>query len=370
MSTLRRKLSKVEDYPALLNDAYQQMIAPRLPDAPTVISTFAGGGGSSAGYHMAGFRELLAVEWDNNAVETLRLNFPHLDIYHGDIAKLSVDELLSRAGLQPGELDVLDGSPPCQGFSTAGLRDMTDDRNQLFREYIRLLKGLRPKVFVMENVAGMVSGKMKLLFAEILRELKSAGYKVSARLLNTMYFNVPQSRERMIFIGTRDDLGIEPSHPIAESTSISVREAFAGVDDYTDRPLGDTVKKYSMIHPGGWSTEVNRYRQIKGNTADSMSLKWAMWDRCLNTVSKSEISLTGIVHPGGNRYLNLDEVKRCGSFPDQYRFTDRKNGWSRIGNSVPPLFMRSIAAHIRTEVLDKISERSALHTSIQPQLIG
>ena len=94
-------------------------------------------------------------------------------------------------GLEPGELDVLDGSPPCQGFSTAGRRNMEDGRNQLFKEYVRLLRGLRPKVLVMENVSGMVKGKMKLIFAEIMRELKASGYTVSARLMNAMYYGVP-----------------------------------------------------------------------------------------------------------------------------------------------------------------------------------
>ena len=191
-----------------------QHLAPREPGAPTVISTFAGAGGSSLGYSMAGYRELLAVEWDNNAVETFKLNFPGVPVYHGDIAKLSVDECMKLAGLTgPRQLDVLDGSPPCQGFSTAGKRDFKDDRNQLFREFVRLLRGLQPKVFVMENVSGMVKGKMKLIFADILRELKASGYVVSARLLNAMWFGVPQSRERMIFIGVREDLGIAPSHP-------------------------------------------------------------------------------------------------------------------------------------------------------------
>lgn len=149
------------NYPAHLEVMWQKAIAPREPAAPTVISTFAGGGGSLTGYMMAGFRDLLAVEWDDNAVETLRLNWPELDIYHGDIAKLTVDEVLARTGLKPGELDILDGSPPCQGFSTAGKRVMDDPRNQLFMEYVRLLRGLMPKVFVMENVSGMVKGKMR-----------------------------------------------------------------------------------------------------------------------------------------------------------------------------------------------------------------
>jgi DNA (cytosine-5)-methyltransferase 1 len=83
---------------------------------------------------------------------------------------------------------------------------MEDGRNQLFREYVRLLRGLRPQVLVMENVSGMVLGKMKLIFAEIMRDLKASGYKVSARLMNAMYYGVPQSRERMIFIGVREDI--------------------------------------------------------------------------------------------------------------------------------------------------------------------
>ncbi|MBW7959864.1 MAG: DNA cytosine methyltransferase, partial [Candidatus Promineofilum sp.] len=156
------------DYPAHLEAMWQLHLAPREANAPTVISTFAGAGGSSLGYSMAGFRELLAVEWDDNAVETFRLNFPGVPVYHGDIAKLSVDECLDMAGIATGDLDVLDGSPPCQGFSTAGKRQLDDPRNQLFREYVRLLRGLQPKVFVMENVSGMVKGKMKLVFVEIL----------------------------------------------------------------------------------------------------------------------------------------------------------------------------------------------------------
>ena len=176
-------------YLDILDEAWRQHLAPRESGAPTVISTFAGGGGSSLGYSMAGFKELLAVEWDQNAVDTFKLNFPDVPVYHGDIAALSVNEVFRLTGLKEGELDVFDGSPPCQGFSTAGKREMSDSRNMLFREYVRLLRGLKPKVFVMENVSGMVKGKMKLIFAEIMRELKASGYKVSARLMNAMYFN-------------------------------------------------------------------------------------------------------------------------------------------------------------------------------------
>ena len=109
------RLHRIADYPALLEEAWAQAHAPREANAPTVISTFAGCGGSSLGYHMAGFRELLAVEWEQNAADTFRLNFPRVPLYHGDIAKLSVEECLRLAGVAPGELDVFDGSPPCLG---------------------------------------------------------------------------------------------------------------------------------------------------------------------------------------------------------------------------------------------------------------
>ena len=111
---------------------------------PKVISTFSGCGGSSYGYKLAGYEVLLAVEMDTHAVATYQRNFPDTPIYYGDIHKLSVEKVLETTGLIPGELDLFDGSPPCQGFSTAGARDFCDTKNQLYHEYVRLLRGLYP----------------------------------------------------------------------------------------------------------------------------------------------------------------------------------------------------------------------------------
>ena len=234
-----------------------------------VISTFSGCGGSSLGYQLAGFKIALAIEWDKNACETYRLNFPDTDLFEGDIANLSVDEALKRTGLKAGELDILDGSPPCQGFSTAGKRDFNDDRNQLFSEYIRLLKGLQPKILVMENVSGMVKGKMKLIFAEILTELKAAGYNVKVKLLNAMYFGVPQSRQRLIFIGVRNDLNIEPVHPKAQTKPITVREALKDCPDGLSQG-GFTDKRLAI------AKSIRQYRDdrnvIKGQSFNLLSL--------------------------------------------------------------------------------------------------
>ncbi|HEU5090507.1 MAG TPA: DNA cytosine methyltransferase [Roseiflexaceae bacterium] len=348
-------MSSRSSYLDILDAAWQQHTAPRESNAPTVISTFAGCGGSSLGYSMAGFRELLAVEWDQNAVDTFRLNFPDVPVYHGDIAALSVADCLERTGLQPGELDVFDGSPPCQGFSTAGKRALDDPRNQLFREYVRLLRGLQPKVFVMENVSGMVKGKMKLIFADILRELKTSGYQVSARLMNAMYFNVPQSRERMIFIGVRNDLGIAPSHPKGGRIT-TVGEAWQGVSDTTPIMGLGWLKDYVQGWPAGTglgAVAIKRRPDLGKFGQHGNANKRLTFNSASNTVSKL-FSASKLIHPIQDRVISHQELTRIGSFPDPYTWLDKKSATERIGNSVPPLFMRAIAEHIRSEILERI----------------
>lgn len=309
------------------------------PSKFTVISTFSGCGGSSLGYQLAGGKVLLAVEWDDNAVATYRLNFEDTPIYHGDIAKLPVEKCCELSGVEPGELDILDGSPPCQGFSTAGKRNFTDDRNQLFREFVRLLRGLKPKVFVMENVSGMVKGKMKLIFAECLRELKASGYKVKARLLNAMYFNVPQSRSRLIFVGVREDLGIEPGHPKAAGKPRTVREAFSGISEHNDAPslTPRYVAYWKKAGQGGIVGKLGQVRRLR-----------------LNVVAGALVKSEGNgapYHPTECRAISTAERKRLASYPDGFKFLCRASATERIGNSVPPNFMRAIAEHIRDTIL-------------------
>lgn len=317
-----------------------------------MVSTFAGCGGSSLGYSMAGYHELLAVEWEENAVETFRRNFPGVPVYQGDIGALSVDEALALSGLKPGELDVFDGSPPCQGFSTNGKRHFDDERNQLFRQYVRLLRGFRPKLLVMENVSGMVKGKMKLIFAEILRELKDSGYRVKARLLNTKFHGVPQSRERLIFIGAREDLGIDPTFPPAiAARPITAAKALVDVSiDETERQtLLDAGQKYAAYK--NWRRIPPRRNQRDiGLIAGYSARKWHP-DRPGFTVVKNDgnVSMHGAMHWSEKRRFTAAEFKRFGSFPDEFEFGGEwKDAVARIGNSVPPLFMKSLATHLRT----------------------
>ena len=181
--------------------------------SPTVVSLFAGCGGSSLGYTQAGYDVRLAVEWDTGAADVYRRNFPETNVFEGAIADLTAEEALRVTALEPGQLDVLDGSPPCQGFSTAGRRKFSDTRNRLFEEYVRMLEVFKPRMLVMENVSGLRKGKMKLIFAEMTRALKDAGYKVSCRELNAWWYGVPQDRRRLIWVGVRQDLAAEPGHP-------------------------------------------------------------------------------------------------------------------------------------------------------------
>ena len=204
------------------------------------ISTFSGCGGSSLGYKMAGFRVLWASEFIPAAQDTYRANHPATILDTRDIRNVQASDILDAIGMKPGELDLFDGSPPCASFSTAGKReagwgkvkaysDTKQRTDDLFFEYSRLIKGVQPKVFVAENVSGLVKGTAKGYFLEILAELKSCGYVVSAKLLDAQWLGVPQMRQRVIFVGVRNDLvaqfGVKPVHPKPLSYRYSVREA-------------------------------------------------------------------------------------------------------------------------------------------------
>lgn len=203
----------------------------------TVATFFAGGGGSSLGYRMAGFRVLYANEFVPAAQESYRANArpgTHLD--GRDVRDVKPEEVLEACKLRRGELDVLDGSPPCQAFSTAGSREKgwgterryehgARQRNEdLFFEFVRIRDGIMPRAFVAENVSGLVKGVAKGYFINILKALKR-GYRVECRLLDAQWLGVPQARQRIFFVGVREDLGLEPAFPSPLPYRYSVREA-------------------------------------------------------------------------------------------------------------------------------------------------
>jgi DNA (cytosine-5)-methyltransferase 1 len=335
------RLSYVDE----LNAAWEDHLAPRKSDAPTVVSTFAGCGGSSLGYSMAGFRELLAVEFDADACETFRKNFPDVPLWNRDIKELSGEQALKLAGVKEGELDVLDGSPPCQGFSVAGKRRVEDPRNSLFKEYVRLLRAFRPKAFVMENVPGLAIGKMKSVLRTILAELRASGYKVECRLVDASKLGVPQRRKRLIFIGIREDLDGDAEWPKDNGRRIAPALAtISNKDDDTNRQkmlLAANSRSFNYYGLIGRGHQVDR---VTGGSFFNAKRLQSVRPSFSITALVSSQSIAGLMHWNDRRRPTISELSRLHSFPDAFKFLkDFRVDAFQIGNSVPPLMMRALA---------------------------
>lgn len=378
----------------------------------TAASTFSGCGGSSLGYRMAGFRVLYANEFIPAARETYRANaapYTHLD--DRDIRTVTAQSVLDLIGLKAGELDLLDGSPPCASFSTAGKRekgwgevkkysDSEQRSDDLFFEFARLVDGIKPKVFVAENVSGLVKGSAKGYFLEILAALKACGYRVSARLLDAQWLGVPQARQRLIFVGVRNDLQIDPVHPTPLPYRYSIRDALpwiTRVDHDTsgqwstgngpfgtakwqtlDEPArtigaqpvtgngmagaGDLLlqviepeadisrfaigEQWDKIGPGGQS---DKYFQLVRPDADGPSPTI--------TASGGTSSLAAVTHPFQKRKFSIAELRRICGFPDDFVLTGSyAQQWERLGRAVPPVMMSHIAATVRDSILSKVAK--------------
>jgi DNA (cytosine-5)-methyltransferase 1 len=317
----------------------------------SVVSLFAGCGGSSLGYKLAGCRVLAAVEYDRNAAAVYRENFPDTRLYDADITTLDPDRVLTELNLKPGELDILDGSPPCQGFSMAGKRRMDDPRNRLFEEYIRFLKALKPKVFVMENVPGLIVGNMRAVFHEMVHALSEAGYEVRGRILNALHYGVPQSRRRVILIGFRKDLGLIPEHPAPTSLPITFRKATEDLDDHEliQHPTGKALATAKAIRSGESGADLHERYGHKGNEFSLIRLSWdAPSPTVLKTIRPGQV---GLLHPEEDRFLSIGELKRICAFPDDFKlqgsFIER---WGRLGNAVPPLLTKAVVESIMRQL--------------------
>jgi len=339
------------DYPGFLQKCWQAALEPRTRGATRVMSLFAGGGGSVTGYAMAGCRDVAAVEWSSAACDTLRENWPGLRVYEGDICEMDPVSIMDELGLEPGELDILDGSPPCQGFSTAGRREMSDSRNQLFREYVRFLAAFQPKAFVMENVSGLIKGKMRLIFRAIHEELSAVGYRVTASLLDASAYGVPQRRKRTLFLGLKSGVPTMPS-PIIRRPVV-VGSALVGASTAGVR-VGMLTDRYGQL----WS-KIPMPIGRRLSTSAAVVLNGVGFQCCLKpnpampsptlSAQQGQSGYGTFVHWAEARPLSIGEAKRLQSFPDNYKLTGTyQEQWRRIGNSVPPLMMRAIALHVKS----------------------
>lgn len=371
-----------------------------------VASTFSGGGGSCTGYYMAGYEIVYANEFIEAARDTYHANHPHTYLDPRDIRAVTPESVLGTLGMQCGELDLLDGSPPCSAFSTAGKREagwgkakaysdaavqVVDD---LFFEYARLLKGIQPKVFIAENVSGLIKGSAKGYFKLILAELKACGYRVEARLLNAAWLGVPQARERLIFIGVRNDLNLTPVFPKPLSYQYTVRDALPWVTKQADNAgYGGGSMRDTSLHPSptiGATVQIGNGKyppsliEATISTPDQIAAadigrykiaqKWDQLklgesiyygggltrphlERPCPTVTATggDLSASSVTHPTERRKFTIPELKRICAFPDDYVLTGSyAQQWERCGRSVPPVMMKHIADTVKQEILDRL----------------
>lgn len=327
------------------------------PNGYNVVSTFSGAGGSCLGYRMAGYRVLWANEFIPKAQETYKANHPDSILDVRDIRVVQPQEIFDTIGLDRGEIDLFDGSPPCSAFSTAGKVDKgwgekreysgkkqrVDD---LFYEYARLLEGLQPKVFVAENVTGLVKGKAKGYFIEILKTLKGCGYNVQARVLDASYLGVPQMRQRLIFIGVRNDLDLEPCFPKPLPYQYVVRDALPNI---TQPPLEQLLHPFPARCIKLWDET-----EIGGSHPKRFGFKKPHPDRPCFAILKT-YGDGMLAHPYQRRYFSIDELKSLQSFPSDFTLTGSyADQLERIGRSVPPVMMMHIANAVKDGVLCKI----------------
>ncbi len=322
-----------------------------------VVSLFAGGGGSSTGYRMAGGKVLAINEFIPEAIATYQANWPTTKILSGDVRKLTGQDILTAIGKESGELDILDGSPPCSAFSTAGSREKGwgktksySDASQsnvedLFFEYIRILRDIKPTVFVAENVSGLAKGVAKGYLNEIIRELRISGYNVTCKILDAKWLGVPQSRTRTIFVGIRNDLWRDSmkgrTHPAPQQRVVTLEQAFKGLI-FTGGDKAETdISKYAVHklleglergtrHKKRFSLNKNHPKKpafcITAKTGTKSAANPCHWD---------------------NRAFSVNEVKRIMSIPDDYVLTGSyQQKVERLGRMVAPFMMKAVAEQI------------------------
>jgi DNA (cytosine-5)-methyltransferase 1 len=295
---------------------------------------------------MAGYRVVWANEFVPAAQASYKANASeHCTLDCRDIKLVLADDIFKATGLKQGELDLFDGSPPCQAFSTAGKREKgwgkkksyehgaTQCNEQLFTQYIRLLRDLQPRAFVAENVSGLVKVTAKGFFLEILRDLKACGYQVKCKVLDAQWLGVPQKRQRTIFVGVRNDIDLPPAHPKPLSYRYSVRDALPCI---TECGTGPSFADWKSMKRDPLKT-----------------FQPSSTGPCQSVLASGVSQGVGMCGDGTERRkFTIAELRRICAFPDDFILKGSyAQQWERLGNSVPPVMMQHIAAEIRDKVL-------------------
>lgn len=370
----------------------------------TAIDLFCGAGGLTAGLQQAGFRVLAGNDFDRSAGDTFAATHKDAAFLGGSIRDLSASDFLNAANLKEGELDCLAGGPPCQGYSVYNhQRGMHDERSHLFKEYLRIVKGLMPRYLVMENVTGIMSAGEGEAFQGVLKGIGELGYNVEAKILRTEDYGIPQERRRVVFLANRVGAPIlwpEKTHGPDLLPYVTIYDALAdlpvlengqdlGVSRYRTRPLSDyqkmlragstSVHNHSasrlgalnierMAHiPQGGSWRDIPYELLpngmkKAKRSDHTKRYGRMaWDKQSCTVlTKCDVHWGAYIHPEQDRSITVREAARIQSFPDTFHFHgSRTEQYVQVGNAVPPLLGKRIgeALHEADETREYIQDK-------------
>ena len=352
----------------------------------TAIDLFSGAGGLSIGFARAGFRVLAGNDFDESASHTFRRNHPRAAFLCCPIQNIRPADLLSMVGLRLGTLDVLIGGPPCQAFSVYNhQRGLHDERSGLFREYMRVLKGLMPRFVVMENVTGITSIADGRAVKEIHRLFRSIGYYVEQRILNSEDYGVPQTRRRVFFVGSRDGQSVVwPTQTHGHSLPlVTVSDAISDLPPlvlgggsecmrYTRKPRSDyqrmlregsecvwnhvaprlaPVNEERMTHipPGGsWRDLPIRLLppgMKRARRSDHTKRYGRMHPDGLSCtiLTKCDLHWGAYIHPNQDRTITVREAARLQSFPDWFQFIgNRVDQYKQVGNAVPVLVAQAV----------------------------
>lgn len=330
----------------------------------TSIDLFSGCGGTSYGLQCAGFSVLAAVEIDRKAQETFRLNHPGVVLYGEDIRSLDPATMLCELGLLRGELDLLAGCPPCQGFSRLRTKNrgglVTDERNDLIFDFLRFVQVMLPRSIMLENVPGLAED---VRFVAMRAELISLGYQVAAHILDAADYAVPQRRRRLIVLASRVHT---PAIARPAARRVTVRQAFDGLEapSRAKDPLhamkenrSQAVRDLIAMIPknGGSRSDLADDLQLPCHkrSAGFFDVYGRMaWDSVAPTITSGchNPSKGRFLHPSRNRTITLREAAVLQGFPREYRFNPAHGKESialMIGNALPPPFIEAHAAALR-----------------------
>lgn len=312
------------------------------------IELFAGAGGLALGIERAGFETIGLIEWDKNASDTLKYNRPHWNVIHGDVEKISPLNLEMHFNIKKGELDLLSGGAPCQAFSYAGKRlGLEDARGTLFYHYAIFLEKLQPKMFLFENVKGLLTHDKGRTIETILNIFNQEGYTVQQKVLNAWDYDVPQKRERLILVGIRNDLvnTVGYEFPKEHKYKPVLKDILHDCPKSEGAQYSETKKRIFELVPAGGC-----WRNIDESIAkEYMKSCWHMEGGrtgILRRLSMEEPSLTVLTspaqkqtdrcHPLEARPFTVRENARCQTFPDDWLFCGSvSQQYKQIGNAVP-----------------------------------